>query len=60
MTESIAGSRTTASMAPDTAPVVVAMQRNSPMRMFEMPSRRYAAAAPEEVAITEDSAAPIA
>ena len=60
MTESTAWSSTTASSAPQTAPIVVATQRKSPMRMFEIPSRKYAAAAPEEVAITEQSAAPIA
>ena len=46
--------------APQTAPTVVAISRNMPIRMLEKPSRTYAAAAPLEVAITEISAAPMA
>ena len=40
MTESTAASRTVARTAPQTAPIVVATQRNRPIRMFEMPSRK--------------------
>src|SRR6476646_10750483 len=43
----------TARNAPDNAPRVVAISRNMPIRMLEKPSFTYAAAAPEEVAITE-------
>ena len=46
--------------APATAPRVVATSRNMPTRMFEYPSLTYAAAAPDDVAITETSDAPIA
>src|SRR5579885_3774451 len=46
--------------APQIAPIVVAISRNIPTRTFEYPSRTYAAAAPDDVAITETSAAPIA
>ena len=46
--------------APNTAPTVVATSRNIPIRTFESPSRTYAAAAPDEVAITEISDAPMA
>src|SRR6476660_7595017 len=46
--------------APTSAPRVVAISRNIPMRMLEKPSLTYAAAEPEEVAITETSDAPIA
>jgi hypothetical protein len=49
-----------AANAPQTAPTVVAISRNMPMRMLEKPSRTYAAAAPEDVAITEINAAPMA
>ena len=49
-----------AANAPQTAPTVLAISRNMPMRMFENPSRTYAAAAPEEVAITDISVAPMA
>jgi hypothetical protein len=52
--------RCDATRAPQTAPTVVAVQRNIPTLIFEMPSRRYAAAAPLDVAMTEHSAAPIA
>ncbi len=41
-------------------PNVVAISRNMPMRMLEKPSFRNAAAAPEEVAMTETSEAPMA
>src|ERR1700722_107403 len=46
--------------APLSAPTVVATSKNMPTRMFEYPSFKYAAAAPDEVAITETSEAPIA
>ena len=46
--------------APTTAPTVVAISRNMPRRIFEKPSFTYAAAAPDEVAITETNAAPMA
>src|ERR1700722_3312261 len=46
--------------APLSAPTVVAISRNMPTRMFEYPSRKYAAAAPDDVAITDTSDAPIA
>src|SRR5271155_438100 len=49
-----------ASAAPESAPIVVAISRNIPTRMLEYPSRTYAAAAPEDVAITDTSAAPMA
>ena len=49
-----------ASSAPAIAPKVVAISRNIPIRMLEKPSRTYAAAAPEEVAMTETSVAPMA
>jgi hypothetical protein len=39
--------------APRSAPRVVAISRNIPMRTLEKPSRTQAAAVPEEVAITE-------
>ena len=45
---------------PASAPTVVATSKNIPTRIFEYPSRKYAAAAPEEVAITDTSDAPIA
>src|SRR5208282_245223 len=41
--------------APINAPKVVAISRNMPIRILENPSFTYAAAAPEEVAITETS-----
>ncbi len=40
MSESRPGSDTPASIAPPTAPMVVATQRNRPTRMLLMPSRR--------------------
>src|SRR5581483_5936786 len=46
--------------APTMAPSVVATSRNIPIRMLEKPSLTYAAAAPEDVAITDTSEAPIA
>ena len=46
--------------APGNAPKVVAISKNIPMRMLEKPSFTYEAAAPEEVAITETSEAPMA
>src|SRR5579872_1007857 len=46
--------------APNNAPRVVAISKNIPMRMFEKPSLTNAAAAPEEVAITETREAPMA
>ncbi len=46
--------------APNRAPVVVAISRNIPMRMLENPSLTYATAAPDEVAITDTSDAPMA
>jgi hypothetical protein len=46
--------------APKSAPMVVATSRNMPMRTLERPSRTYAAAAPEEVAMTEMREAPMA
>src|SRR5579862_7964726 len=49
-----------ATAAPRSAPRVVAISRNMPMRMFENPSLTYAAAAPDEVAITDTSDAPTA
>ncbi len=49
-----------ASTAPVSAPTVVATSRNIPTRTFVNPSRTYAAAAPDEVAITDTSEAPIA
>ena len=49
-----------AKYAPNRAPRVVAISRNIPMRMLEKPSLTYAAAAPEDVAITETSDAPMA
>ena len=49
-----------ASDAPIRAPVVVATSINMPSRMFESPSFTYAEAAPQDVAITETRAAPIA
>src|SRR5258705_517539 len=54
------GSTIVASAAPASAPIVVATSRNSPIRTFVYPSRTYAAAAPDEVAITDTSDAPIA
>jgi len=42
------------------APTVVATSRNIPIRMLVKPSRTYAAAAPEDVAITDTSDAPTA
>src|SRR6185503_19862692 len=42
------------------APAVVATSRNMPMPTLENPSRTYAAAAPDEVAMTEMSDTPIA
>ena len=50
----------TAMIAPASAPSVVAISRNMPIRMLENPSFTYAAAAPEEVAITETRDAPMA
>ena len=49
-----------ASHAPSTAPMVVAISRNMPIRMLEKPSRTYAAADPDDVAMTDISDAPIA
>ncbi|MNL14019.1 hypothetical protein D3C87_1349450 [compost metagenome] len=46
--------------APITAPAVVAISKNMPSRIFAIPSLTYAAADPEDVAITETKAAPIA
>ena len=46
--------------APSNAPTVVAISRNIPMRMLENPSFTYAAADPDDVAITETSDAPMA
>ena len=46
--------------APSNAPKVVAISKNIPMRMLENPSFTYEAAAPDEVAITETSEAPMA
>ena len=48
------------SAAPISAPVTVAIARNRPMRMLLRPERRYMAAAPLEVAMTEIRLAPIA
>ncbi len=50
----------TATTVPSSAPTVVAISRNIPTRMFVYPSRTNAAAAPDEVAITQTSEAPIA
>jgi hypothetical protein len=46
--------------APKMAPIVVAISRNMPMRIFEKPSRTNADAAPLDVAMTDTSDAPIA
>ena len=46
--------------APPTAPRVVAISRNIPNLILATPSLTYAAAEPEEVAITDTKAAPIA
>lgn len=53
-------SRYIATIAPATAPVVVAISRNIPMRTLVIPSFIYAAAAPEDVAIDVTNAAPTA
>jgi len=50
----------TARTVPRSAPMVVAISRNIPTRMFVNPSFTNAAAAPEDVAITHTSDAPIA
>ena len=44
-----------ATAAPASAPAVVAISRNIAIRMFEKPSDTYAAAAPDEVAMTDTS-----
>src|SRR5574338_997032 len=46
--------------APDIAPIVVAISRNIPILIFEMPFFTYDAAAPEEVAITDIREVPTA
>jgi hypothetical protein len=46
--------------APKSAPKVVAISRNIPMRILVKPSFTYAEAAPDEVAITEIREAPTA
>ncbi len=46
--------------APAKAPIVVAISKNIPSRMFVMPSFTYAAAEPDDVAITDTNEAPIA
>ena len=46
--------------APNNAPKVVAISRNIPILILENPSFTYAAAAPEEVAMTDTSDAPMA
>ena len=46
--------------APISAPIVVATSSRMPTRTLVKPSRTYAAAAPDDVAITEMSDAPIA
>src|SRR5690242_15683368 len=46
--------------APPNAPTVVAISRSMPTRTLVNPSLTYAAAAPEDVAITETSDAPTA
>ena len=46
--------------APTSAPRVVAISSSMPTRMFVKPSRTYAAAAPDDVEMTETSEAPIA
>src|SRR5438067_1166063 len=60
MTAIMEGDRYAATNAPESAPRLVAISRNIPTRMFEYPSRTYAAAAPDEVAMTETSDAPTA
>src|SRR5262252_5822792 len=49
-----------AKKAPKSAPSVVAISRNIPILILEKPSFTYAAAAPDDVAITETSDAPTA
>ena len=49
-----------ATKAPTTAPTVVAISRNIPMRTLVILSLMYAAAAPEEVAMEVTKAAPTA
>src|SRR5580700_2951147 len=58
MTPSAFVAKRTARNAPRMAPAVVATSRNIPIRMLEYPSFVYAAAAPDDVAITEMSEAP--
>ena len=48
-----------ANEAPTTAPIVVAISRNIPILILEKPSLTYAAAAPEDVAMTDTSVAPM-
>ena len=54
------GLRNPETNAPTTAPIVVAISRNIPIRILVKPSFTKATAAPEEVPITETSEAPIA
>ena len=49
-----------ATAAPKTAPILVAISRNIPKRMFVIPSFTYALADPEDVAIEATKAAPMA
>ncbi len=60
MIESAAVGVCAAITAPRMAPEVVAISSNNPMRTFEKPSRTYAEAAPDDVAITDTSEAPMA
>ena len=56
----VLGLRNPETNAPTTAPIVVAISRNIPIRILVKPSFTKATAAPEEVPITETSEAPIA